>query len=99
MGVPPAIRPDSTVNYEIGIKTDQLDNRLSVDVAAFLIDWNKIQLFEVVQNFGINANGGTARSKGLEWTLGLTPLTGLNLTLTGAYVDAYLTRTHRRPAV
>ena len=41
--------------------------------------------------FTINANGGTARSKGVEWTLAATPLTGLTFTLTGAYVDAYLT--------
>ncbi len=34
---------------------------------------------------------GTATSKGLEWCFGLTPVDGLNLTLAGAYVDAYLT--------
>ncbi|HVH85054.1 MAG TPA: TonB-dependent receptor, partial [Steroidobacteraceae bacterium] len=88
--------PDKTTNYELGVRTDVLDKTLSVDVAAFLVDWKKIQLFEFVQvagtpGFGINANGGTARSKGLEWTLGLTPVTGLAFTLTGAYVDAYLT--------
>jgi outer membrane receptor protein involved in Fe transport len=68
-----------------------LDHRLSIDVAAFLIDWSKIQLLQVVENFGINANGGKARSQGLEWTFGLTPVQGLNFSLTGAYVDAYLT--------
>jgi len=87
---------DKTTNYELGVRSDLLDKRLSVDVAAFLVDWKKIQLFEFVQvpgspGFGINANGGTARSKGLEWTLGLTPVTGLTFTLTGAYVDAKLT--------
>ena len=64
---------------------------MSIDVAAFLIDWSKIQLLEIINNFGINANGGKARSQGLEWTLGLTPADGLDFTLTGAYVDAYLT--------
>jgi iron complex outermembrane receptor protein len=87
---------DRTTNYELGVRSDLLDKRLSVDVAAFLVDWKKIQLFEEIQvpgqpPFGINANGGTARSKGLEWTLALTPVTGLTFTLTGAYVDAYLT--------
>lgn len=94
--VPRAYGADETTNYELGIRTDLLDKTLSVDVAAFLVDWKKIQVFEFVQvagtpGFGINANGGTARSKGLEWTLGLTPVTGLTFTLTGAYVDAYLT--------
>jgi outer membrane receptor protein involved in Fe transport len=90
-GVPRTYQSDSTVNYEGGIKSLQLDNRLSIDVDAFLIKWKKIQLFEFVDDFGINANGGTATSKGFEWSFGLTPLQGLNLTLAGAYVDAYLT--------
>lgn len=37
------------------------------------------------------ANGGKARSQGLEWTFGLTPTDGLKFALTGAYADAYLT--------
>jgi outer membrane receptor protein involved in Fe transport len=90
-GVPTTYQADSTVNYELGLKTVQLDNRLSIDVDAFLIKWKKIQLFEFIQEFGINANGGTATSKGLEWAFALTPVEGLNLTLSGSYVDAYLT--------
>ena len=90
-GVVTQYQADKTSNYELGTRTSFLDNRLSVDLTAFLIDWKKIQLFEFVENFGINANGGTARSKGLEWTLGLTPLSGLKFLLVGAYVDASLT--------
>jgi len=90
-GVPATYESDSTVNYELGTRSNVLDNRLSIDVAAFLVDWHRIQLLEEVGGFGINTNGGTARSKGLEWTLGATPVTGLTFTLTGAYVDAYLT--------
>jgi outer membrane receptor protein involved in Fe transport len=93
--VPPGIethyKADKTTNYELGTRTDLLDRRLSIDVAAFLIDWKDIQLLEFISPYSFNANGGTARSKGLEWTLGLTPVTGLTFTLTGAYVDAYLT--------
>jgi iron complex outermembrane recepter protein len=90
-GVLTQYQADTTTNYELGTRTAFLDNRLSIDLAAFFINWQKIQLFEYVENFGINANGGTATSKGIEWTLGLTPVQGLNFRLTGAYVDAYLT--------
>jgi len=90
-GVPHEYEADTTVNYEFGIRSSLLDNQVSIDLSAFLIDWHKIQLLEIVEDFGIDANGGTARSKGLEWTLGYTPVKGLNFTLTGAYVDAYLT--------
>ena len=89
--VPTQYQSDTTVNYEVGTRTSLLDNRLSLDVAGFLIDWHKIQLLEDIGGFGIDANGGTARSKGIEWTFGLTPLGGLTFSLTGAYVDAYLT--------
>jgi outer membrane receptor protein involved in Fe transport len=94
--VPRTYKADKTTNYELGWRTDLLDKRLSVDVAAFLVDWKDIQLLEYISvngtpTYGINANGGTARSKGVEWTMGLTPVTGLTFTLTGAYVDAYLT--------
>ncbi len=90
-GVPLTYGSDSTTNYELGTRTSFLDNRLSVDVAAFLINWQKIQLSEFVENYTISANGGSAQSKGVEWTLGLTPVKGLNFLLTGAYVDANLT--------
>jgi iron complex outermembrane receptor protein len=91
VGVARTYQSDSTVNYELGVKSIQLGQRLSLDLDAFLIQWKRIQLFEYVDNFGINANGGTATSKGFEWTLGLSPLKGLNFRLTGSYVDAYLT--------
>jgi iron complex outermembrane receptor protein len=90
-GVPASYKSDSTVNYEVGLKSIMLDNRLSADVDAFLIKWKDIQLFEYVDSFGINANGGTATSKGLEWTFAFTPVAGLNFTLDGAYINADLT--------
>jgi len=90
-GVATSYQSDSTTNYELGTRTSLMDNRLSIDVAAFLVDWKKIQLLQIVDNFGVDANGGTAESKGLEWTFGWTPVQGLSFTLTGAYVDAYLT--------
>ena len=49
------------------------------------------RLFEVVDGFGINGNGGTAKSKGLEWTFDYVPVHGLRLQWTGAYTDAKLT--------
>jgi iron complex outermembrane receptor protein len=97
--LPPAAPPDvereygadSTINYELGIRSTQMDGRLSIDVAVFHVDWKNIQILQVVDNFGINANGGKARSQGVEWTIGLVPVEGLRLTWDGAYTDAILT--------
>jgi outer membrane receptor protein involved in Fe transport len=64
----------------------------SLDVTVFYLDWEDIQLLAVVNNFGINANGGTAVSKGLEFTAAVYPTDGLSLSFNGAYTDAYLTQ-------
>ena len=90
--VPRQFGPDTTVNYEIGIKSELIHRLLSVELTGFYIDWNKIQLLEAVSGFGVNVNGGKARSKGVEFSGSLTPATGLTLSANGAYVDAYLTQ-------
>ncbi|WP_375403596.1 TonB-dependent receptor [uncultured Sphingomonas sp.] len=92
---PPADTPrtfdsDTVVSYEVGIKAETADRGFSIDLAAFHIDWNDIQLFAVVNDFGINTNGGKARSDGVEFTATLRPTTGFNLSVNGAYTDAKL---------
>jgi iron complex outermembrane recepter protein len=82
---------DKTTNIELGVRSTQLDGRLSIDLAAFHVDWKDIQLYQVVDSIGINANGGTARSQGFEWAFGYLPVHGLTFQLTGAYTDAKLT--------
>ena len=89
--VPREYGADKTINYELGVRSTQLDGRLSIDVAAFHVDWKDIQLFEVVNGIGINTNGGKARSQGVEWTFAYVPVHGLTLGWTGAYTDAKLT--------
>lgn len=81
---------DSLVSYEVGVKAQTPDRRLSIDIAAFHIDWKDIQLFALVEDFGVNANGGKASSDGLEFTTTFRPLRGLNLSLNGAYTNARL---------
>ena len=90
-GVPRQFGPDTTTNYEIGFKTQSHDHLFSLDATAFLIDWQKIQLLAQVQGFGVNANGGRARSKGVEFTAGLNPIPHLSFFANGSYVDAHLT--------
>jgi outer membrane receptor protein involved in Fe transport len=89
--VPRQFGPDTTTNYEIGVKTQSADHLLSLEATAFLIDWKKIQLLAQVQGFGVNVNGGSARSKGIEFTAGLNPTRDLSLYANGSYVDSYLT--------
>jgi len=89
-GAPETYDSDELTNYELGLKTGNADGSFTLDVAAFFLDWKDIQLFQVVNGFGINANGGTAESQGLEFTA-TARSGGLSLTFSGAYTDAKLT--------
>ena len=82
---------DKTTNIELGVRSTQLDGRLSLDVAALPRRLEGHPAVRGRRRFGINANGGTARSQGLEWTFGYLPVQGLTFQWTGAYTDAKLT--------
>jgi iron complex outermembrane recepter protein len=82
---------DKTTNVELGIRTTQLDGTLYLDLTVFHVNWKNIQLLEEVAGFGINGNGGTARTQGVEWNVGYAPFHGLKLEWTGAYTEAKLT--------
>ena len=82
---------DSLTSYEVGLKTTSEDGKFSLDVAAYLLDWEDVQLYIVSNGYGVNANGSTAKSKGLEFAAGYYPRDGLRLGFNGAYTDAYLT--------
>src|SRR5690606_25486702 len=81
---------DSLISYEVGLKAETLDRSFAIDVAAFHIDWKDIQVFGQVNDFGVNFNGGKAKSDGLEFTTTLRPAGGLTFSLNGAYTNARL---------
>jgi len=89
--VPRQFGPDTTINYEVGLKTQAADRLWSLELTAFLTNWKDIQLLVQLGQFGVNTNGGGARSKGVEISAGLNPSRSLSLYANGAYVDAYLT--------
>jgi iron complex outermembrane receptor protein len=91
-GTPLTYNSDSLTSYEAGWKTTGSDGRVSLDLNAYYLDWKDIQLLAVVNGYGVNANGGTAVSKGAEFTLSFVPTGGLSLSLNGAYIDAKLTQ-------
>jgi outer membrane receptor protein involved in Fe transport len=60
---------DSLWSYEVGAKNLWLNDRLSTRVAAYFIDWSKIQQSLTLASCGISiiANSGAAQIKGGEW--------------------------------
>jgi outer membrane receptor protein involved in Fe transport len=66
-----AFEPDSLWSYELGVKTRQLNNRLSIDASAYHIDWTNIQNPEGVAGCGFSMifNLGEAKSNGFDVNL------------------------------
>jgi iron complex outermembrane recepter protein len=90
-GVPATYAADTLTDYELGVKSGLTDANLSFDADVFYINWQNIQLLTVVGGYGVNNNGGTARSEGAEVDVSWTPIDRLVLNLNGAYTDAKLT--------
>ena len=89
-GTPESFAPDTTTSYELGFKGETPDRRLSLDAAVYHIDWSKIQLLTVINNFGVNINGADAKVDGAEFTATFRPIPGLNTSINGAYTNARL---------
>jgi outer membrane receptor protein involved in Fe transport len=89
-----SVAPDTVWSYEVGAKTGWLDQRLTADVAAFRIDWSKIQQNVALPcGLAFLANAGAARSQGGELDINARLTDGLSLQLSGGLDDAKFTQT------
>ena len=82
--------PDTVTNYEIGIKSESADRRLMLNASVFRIDWDDIQLNKLVGAFTIFANGGAARSEGLELEARYVPNDAWSFAAAAGYTSAEL---------
>jgi len=79
---------ESSWNYEVGTKTAWWNDRLTVNVAAFYINWSDLQLNLPLGTQYYIANAGNADSKGVELELNLRPVTGWDFFSGIGYTDA-----------
>jgi len=82
---------DTVLSFEAGVKSDFFERSLSLDLSAFWLRWEDLQLSGIVNDTSVMSNAGEAESKGVEWAVELRPLQGLTIELVGAYTDAALT--------
>ncbi len=78
--------PETVTAYEVGVKTDLLDRRLRLNIAAFINDYKAIQLPLIsCASLGSNApcgarqNAGDGKIKGFEVELMASPVEGLDI--------------------
>jgi iron complex outermembrane receptor protein len=86
--------PDTTTNYELGIKGSALDRALTFDASIYHIDWKDIQI--LVLDPAVSAsvytdNGSRAKSQGAEIALELRPWSGASISVLGSLNRAVLT--------
>lgn len=88
-----AFDPDETKNIELGLRAQVFDRRLSLNLSVFNIDWEGIQLSSstVNGNIGITANGGAARSRGVDFSFNGRVTDRFTLRGNYSYLDAKLT--------
>jgi len=90
--IPSSYKPDTTNNYELGIKGDLFDHRLTLDAAAYYIAWKDFQISESTACCFFECNAGSAKSEGLEFSAQVKPSRGLTITAEGSFDNAVLTQ-------
>ena len=85
---------DELWSYELGFKSSLADNKVTLNAAAFFIDWTDIQqLNRLACGFQFTDNAGEAESKGFEVEINAAPTDNLLLTAGVGYTKAEITDT------
>src|SRR5690606_24888502 len=90
VGLPSAVDSSTLTSYELGWKAGFDQQRVLLDLVAYQIDWEDIQVASLVNGVSGLVNGGEATSRGVELSLLWRPLQGLSIGLNGAWNDASL---------
>ena len=88
-GVPPTVESDTIESWEAGFKGDFADDRLHLELAAYLNEWSDIQTNATAANGATYlVNSDSAEMRGLEFMSSYTPTDALRFGLSLSYVDA-----------
>ena len=91
------VDPETVDAFELGVKADLFDRRLSLNIAAFTNTFKdfQAQVFDPDANLGIGAfrtgNAGRIRSRGVEVELMARPMDGLTVNAGVTYLDSKFT--------
>ncbi|MFY8351115.1 TonB-dependent receptor [Pseudoalteromonas sp. SSM20] len=87
-------QPDTTTNYELGLKSTWFSNKLHLNIAAFNVLWNDAQIQSATVNGKaiITSNAGEAQSKGIELATRAMLSDDITTYVTYSYANAELTQ-------
>jgi len=86
--LPNPVEPETIDAYEIGMKSDLLDNTLRLNMSAFYYKYDDLQYEQVVSGAVILLNAASAEIKGFDIESIYSPTENFNLRLTASYLDA-----------
>ncbi len=84
----PVYDPEFIKSYEIGAKTEWLDNRLRVNATAFYYDYSDLQVTAFLNSLTVTTNAADATVQGLELEVEAQPVERLNLSASVTWLDA-----------
>jgi iron complex outermembrane receptor protein len=90
---PYAFNPETSLNYEIGLKSTWFDNRLLLNLDVFrtlVYDYQQSTLLPIGTGFAIG-NAGNFRNQGVELDAQAQPIDELSLNASGSYIDSVIT--------
>jgi iron complex outermembrane receptor protein len=90
---PNGYKPDTLTNYEIGLKTDLFEHRIQLNLSAYYMDWDHVQIgfFNPAGGFGNTSfvtNGANFHVKGVEAQIVARPMSGLSIQGSATYNDS-----------
>lgn len=98
-GTPLVIDPEKVHNYEIGLKQQLFDRRVTLNLSGFwtLLDGLQANIYPLNGTKSYLANVGNVRTRGVEADAEWQIAAGLTLTANGAFNDARYTSYHNAP--
>jgi iron complex outermembrane receptor protein len=95
------VKPESEDHFEVGLKTQFLERKLTLNLAGF---WTDVHDYQATVNNGQTtvirgylANAGLVRVRGAEFDTSYRPSQRVNLYVNGAYTDAKYLRFNNAP--
>jgi len=91
-GIPPFVKSDTLVSYELGFKSTLAADHALIDAAIFDVEWKDIQYSEVTST-GLTyfANAGAARTRGFDVSANYSFAHGAFLQFASSYTTAVIT--------
>ena len=82
------LRPEKSTSYEIGMKNEFFDRRLTFNLTFYDALTKDLQTKSLVGTLFVETNAGEAEVKGLELEVSVRPITGLQIGANYALTDA-----------